>query len=64
MNAVAYVMLGITGVLALLGLAVAWSSHKAHQRKFRSRSDLRAEVPPMEGNAGEQIRSSRDNERF
>lgn len=35
MNAVAYFMLGITGVLALLGLAVAWSSHKAHQRERR-----------------------------
>jgi uncharacterized membrane protein YuzA (DUF378 family) len=35
MNAVAYLMLGITGVLALLALAVAWSSHKAHQRERR-----------------------------
>jgi hypothetical protein len=32
MNATAYLMLGITFGLALLGLAVAWSSHKVHQR--------------------------------
>ena len=64
MNAVAYLMLGITGVLALLALAVAWSSHKAHQRKFRCRASLRSEVPPMRRNASDEIRSLRDDERF
>ena len=38
MNSVAYFLLGITGFFAVLGLGIAWASHRAHQRDKRDRN--------------------------
>ena len=33
----AYLLLGLTGVLALVGLGIAYASHKAHERDKKNR---------------------------
>ncbi len=37
MNFAAYLLLGLTGVLALAGLGIAYASHKAHVRDKQNR---------------------------
>jgi hypothetical protein len=37
MNFTAYLMLGLTGVLAFIGLGLAYASHKAHERDKQDR---------------------------
>lgn len=39
MNSVAYLLLGLTGLLALAGLGIAYASHKAHERDKQKRRE-------------------------